>query len=256
VHSGFVEVAHVGIVVVLKPPFSDGCSIKWMVFFNNDKFRTLCVWFCFFNNINEGFRPSNYYYQNTKTSINCMKKIVSTIMLHLSVWIVWFAFDGLGYWHLWYQFDKLPMLYNYVSLVLVFYSICHFARMQFNKLSYEVFDSQSGLGKIKYLLFRSEAFAILGITQLYIWVSWYVDVYVFKMGYNDFAIYWSSRLSREMYYVSSAISVAFFLVYKTRRDMQDMVKDARIFQLEEFKEKKLREYDEEMEKMREMIRMK
>jgi hypothetical protein len=132
-----------------------------------------------------------------------------TILLHIAAWLVWYSLNSTYYLYQPISEEPLwPTLYNYLSLVVVFYA-AYGIGMSYWKSTRITELLQMSLGKkILFFTMRWQLLALLGIAWFYIWCSWLVEYYFIHTGViknyqlpEQFLIYADSRFAREVTYL-------------------------------------------------------
>jgi hypothetical protein len=161
------------------------------------------------------------------------KTALNLLLVHLLVWLTWLFLQSLSLFETWHLSDKNILAYNYLSLVLLFYSVHYLAGKYFRQLSYSAFRVMNNRQKAGYLLLRRQVPAISFIILLYAIGSWFVDSYIFNLKYPYFFLYCSGRWNVEAFYVLTGIGLSCFFEYAKRKNLKIQEKEERIINLGE-----------------------
>jgi hypothetical protein len=168
-----------------------------------------------------------------------MKKIslVQSIAIQTLLWTIWYSIKSFGLFVYWSETPKLPMIYNHLSIVAIFYAVYFLSRNRFRVMYYIDFKGLNLYLKAKYLFINRYVAGILAVTLGYVFASWYMDYYVFHLEYPNILLYFNGRLSKAMEYLPIAIGCSFFFQYVKRQNIRHHVNETRIFNLKDYIEK-------------------
>jgi hypothetical protein len=161
------------------------------------------------------------------------KQISKSILRHLVIWIIWQTINSLRLISIWDEVPKLPLLYNYLSLVILYYPIHYCALGYWDKISNFYKEKRTLVQKAFYLLFRWRAVAVIFFIGIYIMGSWLVDRYLFHIMYDNFALYCDGRWTRASTYVFVAIGYSYIKYIKAKYKMKMEAADIKIIILKE-----------------------
>jgi hypothetical protein len=168
-----------------------------------------------------------------------MKKLslVQSIAIQTVLWTIWYSIKSFGLFVYWSETPKLPMLYNHLSIIVIFYAVYFLSQSRFKLMYYIDFKEFTITQKAKYLFFNRNVAGILAVMFGYVFASWYVDYYVFHLEYPSKLLYFNGRLSKAMEYIPIAIGCSFFFEYAKRQNIRHWVNETRIFSLQDYIEK-------------------
>jgi hypothetical protein len=175
--------------------------------------------------------------------LSMMQKIVVQIVL----WTIWYTIKGLGLFVYWSTTPKLPVVYNYLSIVVVFYAVYFLSKNQIKHINYIDFQRLGFFKKVNYLFINRYVAGIIVVMIVYVLTSWYVDYFIFNSRYPDLFLYFNGRLSKEMEYIPIAIGCSFFFEYAKRQGVRHQVNQTRIYNLKDYIEKQHTEQMEALE---------
>jgi hypothetical protein len=115
------------------------------------------------------------------------KQMGKVFLRHLSIWIIWQTINSLRLLSIWNEVPKLPLLYNYLSLVILYYLVHYCALGYWEKISNFYQQGRKGWKKAYYLFFRWRVAAIFFFVGIYVVGSWFADRYLFHIMYDNFA---------------------------------------------------------------------
>lgn len=145
---------------------------------------------------------------------------------HFLIWIIWQGINSLGLIKDWNEVPKMPLLYNYLSLVVLFYPIYYCAKGYWQEVEYAYAQTLYGLNRFKYFFFRRRVLLILFFIFNYIIGSWFIDRHLFHIMYNNFSLYCNGRWTRASTYVFVAIGYSYIKYiharYKAKLQVADM----------------------------------
>jgi hypothetical protein len=176
--------------------------------------------------------------------------VAKTLVLHVILFSGWLGLQNLSLFETWKLTNKSIWLYNNISLACVFYGVYFSARSYFGNMTYmELFKRSGFFSKMIYLLARWQPFCWLAIILTYVYGSWLIDKYVFKLDYPYFSLYCYGRWNVESSYILIAIGVSFLIEYIKRENQKIIAMQARIISLEEHIRNREGEQSEALQKL-------
>jgi hypothetical protein len=160
---------------------------------------------------------------------------LKSVAKHAAAWIIWYNLNSLTL--LTVDFSKLSiagwlhLAFNYISLVLVFYSVVHIMQNMFKRISFVKYQNLKGLAAIKYLL-KMELIGVFLIVVFYVGIAFFLDRTYFGYEYPSIGSHIDKRFTRVISYVVTAVGYAYFLYYKKRQEILSRAKSVRIKNLE------------------------
>jgi hypothetical protein len=134
------------------------------------------------------------------------------VLIHLAAWLVWYSLNSIAF--LYIKVPLWPVLYNYVSLMIVFYC-CYFIGLSYwNRPRLTDALMLNRWQRVRFFVWRWQIPALFAVAWAYIGVSWLADNYFVQTGIlknpiqSKFLWYADSRFTREAFYILAGLSLA------------------------------------------------
>jgi hypothetical protein len=162
------------------------------------------------------------------------KKRIKTILIHLAIWVLWLLFNL-------YELEVpitaldtsgwLQLIYNYTSLVIVFYTISWIMINFYRFFSYFKYASLKGQERVKYAV-NSKVFLLPLVIVLYVSVSIFLDNNLFGYKYPTIMSHILQRLTRILLYVISAVVYSYLYYSLNKLKKMIIARNRRVRQLQ------------------------
>jgi glucan phosphoethanolaminetransferase (alkaline phosphatase superfamily) len=149
-------------------------------------------------------------------------KRISPTVKHFLAWLFWYFFTSLAFVKSFASFtanEWLLVSYNYISLVLVFYSTSRIMQGYFSKISWPEFWKQNNTKRVHELL-KLQLVYTLFVMVAYIAVSILMDRALSRFPYSYIGDHIEGRLGRVNVYVAGAVMYAHYKVCKRKHKQE------------------------------------
>jgi hypothetical protein len=181
-------------------------------------------------------------------------KFTSTIIIHVTIWVAWFITQSLKAIVAWQPLPFWPVAWNYIGLVLVFYSSLVIGRSYCSSTSFIKGLSLGGRSRAMYLIFRPQILFFFLVPIAYITTSWLLDKYFFATGQRsgliaDFFYYADSRFTRCSIYWITGLSLAFVLYFFRKKNHLLQMHRQREAMMKQYIDNNIKKSDDRLIKM-------
>jgi hypothetical protein len=183
------------------------------------------------------------------------KKLTAARLLgHVTFWLAWYCINSLAYFLQLKNLNFTTSVYNFLSLVCVFYLVKHYAGIYFRDISFAEGISKSPFHKFLYYFGKASVLNIVLVAIGYILISWYVDQYIFNLNYPSFALYSDGRWTREAVYIFVSIGYSYYKYKVEKYRMEIEMYRNKVISLEEYINNKVSEQNRVIQLLKKQIR--